>query len=62
MSKPLLKLTGEDGNAFFILGLAVRAAKEAGWDKEKIEKFIKKAKAGNYENLLQTCMDFFDVN
>lgn len=62
MSKPLLKLTGEDGNAFFILGMAVKTAKEAGWTKEQIEKFIKKATAGNYENLLQTCMDFFDVN
>jgi len=62
MSKPLLKLTGKDGNAFFILGLAVRAAKDAGWSKEEIGRFIKKATAGNYENLLQTCMDFFDVN
>lgn len=59
--KPPLKLSGEDGNAFFILGMAVKTAKKAGWSKEKIEGFIKKAKAGNYENLLQTCLDFFTV-
>ena len=30
-SKPTVKLIGTDGNAFSILGLAIRAAKKAGW-------------------------------
>jgi len=36
--KPELRLIGEDGNIFNILGLATREAKRAGWSKEKIEK------------------------
>lgn len=61
MSKPKLKLIGEDGNIFFILGKAVKVAKKAGWSKEKIEGFQKKATSGDYDNALQTCMDYFDV-
>ncbi len=29
--KPFLQLVGTDGNAFAILGAAIRAAKRAGW-------------------------------
>ena len=61
MSKPELKLIGEDGNAFFILGKAVREAKRAGWDKEKIEKFQKEATSGDYNKVLTTCTKYFDV-
>ena len=61
MSKPELRIIGKDGNAFYILGLAVREAKIAGWDKEKIEQFKKEAMSGNYDHLLQTCMEYFDV-
>jgi len=60
-SKPELRLIGLDGNAFAILGKAKRVAKEAGWDKEKIDKFLKEATAGNYDHLIQTCMRYFDV-
>jgi hypothetical protein len=59
--KPRLKLVGKDGNAFFILGRAVEAARKAKWPKEKIDEFMTKAKSGNYDNLLATCMDYFDV-
>lgn len=31
--KPRLKLSGEDGNAFSILGRAKQAAEKAGWEK-----------------------------
>ena len=61
MSKPELKLVGEDGNAFFIIGKAVRVAKKEGWSKEKIEKFQKEAMSGDYNKVLQTCMEYFDV-
>jgi len=59
--KPELELTGQDGNAFFILGKAVRAARKAGWSKERIEEFQNKAMSGDYNNVLSTCMDYFDV-
>jgi len=59
--KPELELVGQDGNVFSILGNATRVARKAGWSKEKIEEFQKKAMSGDYNNALQTCMDYFDV-
>lgn len=59
--KPELQLTGFDGNAFYILGKAQKVAKKAGWDKEKIDKFLKEAKSKNYDHLLATCIKYFDV-
>jgi len=60
--KPKLKLVGEDGNAFFILGKAFRAARQAGWTEDKIEAFKKEATSGDYDKLLVTCMEYFDVD
>jgi len=59
--KPELKLSDMDGNAFSILGRATRVAIRAGWSKEKISEFQKKATSGDYDHVLQTCMDYFDV-
>jgi len=61
-SKPILKLTGQDGNAFSILGKARLVARKAGWDKERISEFMEKAMSGDYDHLLQTCMKYFDVS
>lgn len=60
--KPKLSLIGQDGNAFAILGLVKMAAKKAGWDKQAIKCFVNEATGGDYDNLLQTCMKYFDVN
>jgi hypothetical protein len=59
--KPKLKLCGRDGNAFSILGYALRAARDANWPLEKIDAFQKKATSGSYDFLIQTCMEYFDV-
>ena len=61
MSKPKLKLIGEDGNVFYILGKAVREARTAGWSEEKITEFKEKAMSDDYDNALRVCMDYFDV-
>ena len=61
MAKPELKLVGEDGNAFAILGKAVRVARTAGWSQEEIQKFQAEATSGNYDNLLFVCQKYFDV-
>ncbi len=61
MNKPKLKLVGEDGNAFVILGRAGKAARSAGWDKKQIEDFTNKAMGGDYNHLLRTVMEHFDV-
>lgn len=57
-TKPVLKLLGEDGNAFFILGKASRVAKENEMDWEKIKA---EATSGDYDNLLATMMKYFEV-
>lgn len=56
--KPTLKLSGEDGNAFFILGRASRIAKQNNMDWSKIQK---EATAGDYDHLLQTMNKHFNV-
>lgn len=61
-TKPKVKLVGEDGNAFMVLGLATRAAKKAGWTKEQIDEYREKAMSGDYENLLAVTMDYFEVS
>ena len=61
-NKPHLKLVGQDGNAFAILGRAQRVAKKAGWTKEEIDAFFKEAMSGDYNHLLATCSRFFNVS
>lgn len=51
--KVKVRLTGQDGNAFFILGRVQSAMKKANISKEEIDKFIQEAESGDYDNLLQ---------
>jgi hypothetical protein len=60
--KPELELVGADGNAFNLLGLARRAATEAGWLQERWEAVRDRATAGDYNHLLSVLMEEFDVN
>jgi len=56
--KPKLKLSGEDGNAFFILAKARRVALKNNMDWDKIRN---EATSGDYNHLLSTLMDYFEV-
>ena len=56
-----LKLTGEDGNAFFILGRARQTLRRARRS-DLWEQFNKEATSGDYTNLLATCMKYFVVD
>lgn len=58
-TRPSLKLVGEDGNAFAILGRAHRAAKKAGMPEEEWKAIQTEATSGDYDNLLQTMMKHF---
>lgn len=62
IDKPALKLVGEDGNAFAILGRAKHAAQKAGWDKDRIKALMDDATSGNYDHLLCVMMDNFDTD
>ena len=56
-----LKLTGEDGNAFFILGRARQALRPAR-RRDLWEPFNKAATSGDCTTLLATCMKYFVVD
>ena len=58
MEKPKLKLLGNNGNAFMILGLAQKVALKNNMDWNKIES---EAILGDYDHLLQTMMKYFEV-
>ena len=49
-----VRLVGEDGNAFAILGRVVQALKQGGVSKEEIAQFREEATSGDYDHLLVT--------
>jgi len=53
-----VQLTGEDGNAFFIMGKVAKAMKRNGVSQEEIDAYLKEAKSGDYDNLLRVTMDW----
>ena len=57
--KPVVRMTGADGNAFAILG----RCKEAAWrmDHAEYENFLDEATSGDYDHLLQTVHKYFEV-
>jgi hypothetical protein len=59
--KPVLELTGQDGNAVAIMMRAKRVARRAHWPEEKIDKMLAEAKSGDYDHVLQTMLQYFDV-
>jgi len=56
-----VELVGHDGNAFAIIGRVRKAMQRAKVPDEEIEKFKEEATAGDYDHLLQTCMQWVDV-
>jgi len=59
--RPRVKLIGEDGNAFNILGICRQAAKDANWTDEQWTEFEAHATDGDYNRLLQIVMEHFEV-
>ena len=57
-----VQLTGEDGNAFMILGAVTNALKRAGVDKAERDAFYAEATAGDYDHLLRTAMKWVAVS
>jgi hypothetical protein len=58
---PTVKLSGENGNAFNVMGLVSEALREHGADKEYITKYFQESTAGNYDNLLRVAMKFANI-
>ena len=61
LTKPTVKLVGEDGNAFSIMAHVKQALRRAGADKEYIDKYLKEATSGDYNQLLVVSMEYVDV-
>jgi hypothetical protein len=61
LTKPTVKLVGEDGNAFSIMGRVKKALRRAGADKEYIDKYLKESTVGDYSYLLAVSMKYVDV-
>jgi hypothetical protein len=57
----IVTLTGQDGNAFAILGRCRAAARDAGLSDDEIAAFMDEATAGDYDHLLQTAMRLFEI-
>ena len=55
-----VKLIGEDGNAFYILGKTIKALKKAGYD-NLAKQYEMEATAGDYDQLLQVTMKYVEV-
>ena len=52
-----LKLVGQDGNAFVLLGFFQSRATKAGWTQKEIDKVLGEATTGDYNHLVTTLMD-----
>jgi len=56
-----VKMIGENGNAFAIMARVIKALRRAGYDKQFIDEYLKEAKSGDYDHLLQVTMDYVEV-
>ena len=61
LTKPTVKLIGQGGNAFSIMGRVKKALMLAGADKEYIDKYLKEAISGDYDHLLVVSMEYVNV-
>ena len=56
-----VRLIGEDGNAFMVLGKVRAALRRAGCGQEFIKAFTDEATGGDYNHLLATVMQVVEV-
>lgn len=56
-----VKLIGEDGNVFYILGKVLLALKKGGYNKKFQDEFIKEATSGDYNHVIATINDYVEI-
>lgn len=56
-----VQLTGEDGNAFAIIGRVRNAMRRAKVSESEVTAFTNEATSGDYDHMLQTCMKWVSV-
>jgi hypothetical protein len=57
-----VRLIGEDGNVYNLIGLCLEAGRRAGYTSEQLKCFKQEAMSGDYDHALQTCMSWFEVS
>ncbi len=57
-----VQLSGEDGNAFALVGAVSKALRNYGIPRAEVDKFASEALSGDYDHVLQTCMEYVEVN
>ena len=56
-----VQLTGNDGNAFAIMGIVTQALKEANVSKDEVAEYMEQSMSGDYDNLLRVAMSWVTV-
>jgi len=56
-----VQLTGENGNAFAIMGAVSKALRRNDVSKEEIDEYMQESMSGDYDNLLVTAVEWVDV-
>lgn len=56
-----VELSGQDGDAFMIIGRVQRALRNAGVDKEEITRYVDEATSGDYDNVIQTTARWVEI-
>jgi hypothetical protein len=57
-----VQLTGQDGNAFAIMGAVSTALRKGGVPKDEINEYTTQSMSGDYDNLLRTAMEWVSVS
>lgn len=60
LGKPTVQIT-DDGNAMVIVAKVGRALRRAGYSQKYVEKFRAEALSKDYNHVLQTVMDYAEV-
>jgi hypothetical protein len=56
-----VQLSGNDGNAFAVMGAVKSALKEAGASKDELDQYLADSMSGDYDNLLRVAMEWVEV-
>ena len=56
-----VKLVGNDGNAFSVLGSVRKAMRKGGVSQEVIDDYLSEAMSGDYNHLLRVTMNYVNV-
>lgn len=62
LPRPEIRLSGQNGNAYNVMGIAQEGMRKAGWTREQIDAYFEEARSGDYDNLLAVTMKYCEVS